>query len=575
MQSITENKWIIAESPEIEKIEELSKEINLHPILTKLLLNRGVNTFEEARVFFRPSLEMLHDPFSMMDMRKAVDRIKKSMDNDEKIMLLGDYDVDGTTATSLSYNFLSSIHDDLEYYIPDRYKEGYGISVQSIEYAAENDVKLIISLDCGIKAVEKVAMAGQHDIDFIICDHHTPGEKLPEAVAILDPKRSDCQYPYDSLSGAGVAFKLMQALSMDLNIEDNRELNNLDLLATSNAADIVPITGENRILTKFGLEKINSDPSPGLKAMMEISGKTKDYKISDVVFKIAPRINSAGRMASGKKAVEILISKDYNEAINTVKEVDLLNNERKETDRMITQDALESIREDEGFSERKTTVLFNEEWHKGVIGIVASRLIERYYRPTIIFTGADGILSGSARSVKRFDLYSALEECADLLIQYGGHKYAAGMTMKQENFEKFRDKFEKVVSERIEEQHLQPQIEIDSEIALKEVDSRFYTHLRLFAPFGPGNMNPVFLSRQLVVHELRSLEDRNGSHHLKLKVFDPGQENIKFDVIAFGMGKRVDELDLGVMIDLVYNIEENHWNGRTSLQLVAKDFRMC
>ena len=570
-----ENKWLYKTKSDEKTIRNLSEQLTIHPVLSDLLIQRGVTNFEEARTFFRPSLEMLHDPFLMKDMDKAVERVLSAIEKKERIMILGDYDVDGTTATALVYKFLFRMYQNIEYYIPDRYAEGYGISFDSIDYAEVNKISLIISLDCGIKAVDKVEYGNSKGIDFIICDHHNPGKKIPPAKAILDPKQKDCNYPDKSLSGCGVGFKLIQALAVRCDLPRESALESLDLLATSIAADIVPVTGENRILTRFGLEQINNNPSPGIKAMKEIAGNSsKEYTISDVVFKIAPRINSAGRMSSGKKAVEILTATSQKDAITGVQEINYFNETRKDTDRDITKQAIELVRMDADFHKRKTTVLFQPDWHKGVIGIVASRMIEKYYRPTIIFTGKEGILSGSARSVRNFDLYSALEASSEFLIQFGGHMYAAGMTIKEEHLEAFSNKFDEVVSESIREEHLHPCIEIDAELVLKDINKGFYQILKQFAPFGPGNMNPIFLSKGIVVTEFRKLIDKNENEHLKCRVVDPEEADTGFDVIGFGLGRLTADLAEGVMVDLVYHLDENTWNGKTGFQLVAKDLRL-
>lgn len=574
MEEITEKYWLFKTSSDPSLVREFSEKLNIHTVLADILIQRGITSFEEAKIFFRPSLDMLHDPWLMKDMDKAVSRIERAIKKKEKIMILGDYDVDGTTAAALSFGFMKQLTPDVEVYIPDRYGEGYGISIKAIDYAEENGISLIISLDCGIKANEKVDYASSKGIDFIISDHHNPGTNLPNAVAVLDPKRADCSYPYDSLSGCGVAFKLMTALADRFKKDKNKLFEYLDLVATSIAADIVPITGENRILARFGLEKISKNPSPGIEALKEKSGKKIEYTIGDVVFKLAPRINSAGRMNSGKKAVEILISENLEEARNKIEEINKFNDDRREADSDITKHAFELIEKDITFSSRNTTVLHDPSWHKGVIGIVASRLIEKYYRPTIIFTGSEGVLSGSARSVRNFDLYAALEVCSDLLLQFGGHKYAAGMTLKEENFEKFRNEFDKVVSEMIREEHLRPVVEIDAEISLQDITKSFFAILKQFSPFGPDNMNPVFISPGVVITDLKVLTDKNNRGHLKFKVSDQLDVKKKIDVIGFGMGDYYGDLDDGIVIDLVYCIEENLFNGRTSLQLVAKDLKI-
>lgn len=573
MIGLAEKKWLFKTGSDAGESKSLQEALGIHPVLVELLLQRGIKTYEEAKSFFRPSLDDLCDPMLMKDMDKAVERIIQARENSEKVLILGDYDVDGTTATALLYMFLDRCGLKAEYYIPDRYAEGYGVSSQSIDYAIAQKFDLMISLDCGIKAIEQVGRAREGKVDFIICDHHNPGEKLPNANAILDPKRKDCNYPDKSLSGCGVAFKLCQALAQKLEVDPKLPFENLDLLATSIAADIVPITGENRILTREGLTKLNTSPSPGIAALKELAGDNKEYTISDVVFRIAPRINSAGRMSSGKKAVDILVSAEKELALKGVEEINVFNEERKNTDQDITRSAMEMVKNDGGFEYRSTTVLYDPSWHKGVIGIVASRMIETYYRPTIIFTGHDGVLSGSARSVRNFDLYAALEECEDLLIQYGGHKYAAGMTLREENFEAFSKRFDEVVMGRLTEEHLQPTLEIDAVLSLQDINPPFYRILKQFAPFGPGNMNPIFLSKNILVSDFRKLVDKRENEHLKFRVFDPELPSHSLDVIGFGLGNKYDLLGEGVMLDILYHIEENTWNGRTNIQLVAKDLR--
>lgn len=542
--------------------------------LCKLLIQREINDKKKAESFFFPELDALHDPWQMCDMDKAVERISRAIENQEGILILGDYDVDGTTATSMMYMFLREMTDNLRYYIPDRYEEGYGISYQAIDFALESKFSLIISLDCGIKALEKVEYANDRDIDFIICDHHTPGDKLPDAHAVLDPKRKDCNYPYNELSGCGVGFKLIQAICNKLSLGDKIPYKYLDLLVTSIAADIVPMTGENRILAHFGLLKLNKRPLPGIQALKEVSGMQRPFNVSDVVFKVAPRINSAGRMSHGSEAVRILVSEDKDDALSLAKKVEEHNVERRTTDHGITMQAQAQAEEMPDFAGRNTTVLFDPEWHKGVIGIVASRMIERYYRPTIILTGKDGVLSGSARSVSGFDVYSAIEECSDFLIQFGGHKYAAGMTMKEEDFENFRERFEQVVSSMIEERHKKPVIEVDMKIDLEAVDLNFARQISRFAPFGPGNMSPLFHSENLLPRYPRELKDKHDNSHLKMKVFQPENEYNTIDVIGFGLGKLAEELVDGMPFEMVYAIEENIWQGRSSVQLVAKDIRL-
>ncbi|MGB1318664.1 MAG: single-stranded-DNA-specific exonuclease RecJ, partial [Flavobacteriales bacterium] len=455
-----------------------------------------ISTFEEAKNFFRPSLDDLHDPFLMKGMDKAVSRIEQALGNGEKILIYGDYDVDGTTAVALVYSFLKDL-GQIDFYIPDRYKEGYGLSMAGIDYAKEFGISLIIALDCGIRAIDKVAYANELDIDIIICDHHLPGLELPEAHAILDPKQKDCEYPFKELCGCGVGFKLLQAFCERNNEDFERLYAKADSLAISIAADIVPITGENRILATFGVQQINESPSTGIQAMLKYAKIDRPLTISDVVFIIGPRINAAGRIASGKRAVELLISDDLDDALKFSEEISKYNTERRTLDKSVTDGALEIVATEDFYSDSKSTVVFNKDWHKGVVGIVASRLIEKHYKPTIVLTESEGVATGSARSVKGFDVHAALTECEDLLEQFGGHKYAAGMSLKLENVDAFRERFEKVVSERIEEHMLTPKLDVDLEIDLDRITPKFMGLLKQFGPFGPGNMNPVFVSRNL------------------------------------------------------------------------------
>ena len=506
-------KWVIKERADKNLVAELSRQLNVHPILGNLLIQRGHDTFEKAREFFRPSLTLLHDPFLMKDMDKAINRIDKAIAAGEKIMVFGDYDVDGTTAVALVYTFLKKRYEEVAFYIPDRYKEGYGISTKGIDFAEANDFKLIIALDCGIKSIDKVDYAKSKGIDFIICDHHRPGTEIPAAYAVLDPKRNDCSYPYKELSGCGVGFKLIQAYSQHHNLPTSELDDYLDLVAISIAADIVPITGENRILTYYGLKKLNSAPRPGIKAILDLSGSKGGLTVNDVVFTIAPRINAAGRIESGNQAVELLISECHVEAKSQGEEINKKNTTRKGLNETITREALELIEGDTNFKNRKSTVLYNPDWHKGVIGIVASKLTDEFYRPTIILTRSNGVASGSARSVKDFDIYNAIESCSDLLDQFGGHMYAAGLTMKVENIEAFKDRFEEIVSNTIEDRMLIREIEIDDVISLDDINASFFNILKQFAPFGPGNMAPVFMSEEVYDRgDVRVV----GNNHLKL-----------------------------------------------------------
>jgi len=599
-----EKRWKIKDSINQEEVNQLSLSLNnLDLTLTSILLQRGIDNFEKAKSFFRPSLDEMHDPFLMKDMDKAVDRLNKAIKNEEKILIYGDYDVDGTTSVALVYSYLknfypaldglvkqtdqitpkdkdSKSHTDnyqsrfgLAYYIPDRYAEGYGISYQGIDYAAENNFKLIIALDCGIKAIDKVAYATEKGVDFIICDHHRPGDELPKAVAVLDQKREDCAYPYKELSGCGVGFKLMQAWTKYNKKDETKLLEYLDLLAVSTCADIVPITGENRVFVYYGLKQINENPRLGIKTMIELAALKKELTTTDVVFTIAPRINAAGRIESGNKAVEMLVEENKENALAFGGNINELNTERKDLDREITAEALVMIEQNVVLQNKKTTVLFQENWHKGVIGIVASRLIETYYRPTIILTESNGKATGSARSVKDFDVYNAIEACNDLLEQFGGHKYAAGLTMKLENLDAFIQKFEEVVDAQIDPELLIPQISIDAKLELNQINDKFYQILKQFAPTGPGNMRPVFISENVFITS-NSRKIGGDQTHLRLEVFQEENPDIKFNCIGFGLATILDELDEGIPFSIVYNIEENHWNGTTTLQLNLKDIKI-
>ena len=571
-----EYKWIIREKADPKAVESLGKEINLNQTLANMLVNRGVDTFQKAKDFFRPDPDKLHDPYLMKDMDKAVERLALAIRKEEKILVYGDYDVDGTTSVAMFYGFLKQFYSHVSFYIPDRYKEGYGISEKGVRFAAENNFSLVVSLDCGIKAIEKVALAKELGVDFIICDHHTPGDILPPAVAILDPKRNDCDYPYKELSGCGVGFKLVQAFSAYRNDDPAKVMAYLDLLAVSIAADIVPITGENRILTFYGIEKINNNPRPGLKALILRSKIEKEIEISDIVFKIGPRINASGRLEHAKASVELLISDDLEDALARAEIVDTVNAARKNFDENITKEALSMIQGMEEISHRKTTVLFKEDWHKGVIGIVASRCIEKYYRPTIILTESNSKATGSARSVFDFDIYEAISECSDLLEQFGGHKYAAGLTLSVANVPAFQERFEKVVSARIDEIHMKPVLEVDDEILLDQINYRFFNILKQMAPFGPGNPEPIFCVNQVYAEDVRVLKDK----HLRFNVVQDGQET-KPVCIAFGMADKniyPDEiiykmLNRKMRFDLAFEIRENTFRNNSSLQLYVKDIK--
>lgn len=563
-------RWTPKTEPDKQQVEELSKAINLNKVLTSILVQRGITTFEEAKKFFRPQLSDLYDPFLMKGMDLAVERIERAISGNEKILIYGDYDVDGTTAVATVYSFFKRLYPDkdfLDFYIPDRYTEGYGISFMSIDWASTNGFGLIIALDCGIKSVDKVDYAAGKKIDFIICDHHLPGDEIPKAVAVLNPKQKDCPYPFKELSGAGIGYKLIQAYARKHQIPDAAIEQFLDLSAVSVASDLVPILDENRVLAHYGLKKLKDDPNNGLKALLEAYPDKPEFGVNDIVFFIGPRINAAGRIADAKDSVRLMTVDTMEEAKRIASQVNQHNNERRNFDQSITEHAFTLIEKDPGFADRKSTVLFHSEWHKGVIGIVASRLIEKYYRPTIILTESNGMATGSARSVDGFDLYSAIEECSDLLDQYGGHTHAAGLTMKLENVPRFIEKFERVVSTNIVERSLTPEIEYDMEIPLRTITPKFFSVLKQFAPFGPGNMNPIFMSRGVWdIGDVTTV----GNNHLKLSVTQEDKGRI-FKAIGFGLGEHYNKVSQGISFDICYTIEENHFNGHVNLQLNIKD----
>ncbi|HTN20321.1 MAG TPA: single-stranded-DNA-specific exonuclease RecJ [Pelobium sp.] len=563
-----EKRWVTQEKADAQLVEKIDAELNVGHTLAGMMIRRGLYSFEEAKAFFRPQISQLHDPFLMKDMSVAVNRIEEAIKNNEQILIYGDYDVDGTTSVALTYSFFKQLHHKIDYYIPDRYKEGYGISTDGIDYAFNHGYKLIIALDCGIKSVDKVAYANEKDIDFIICDHHLPGDELPQAIAVLDPKRADCSYPYKELSGCGLGFKLIQAYVLKNKIPFEQVECYLDLVAVSIASDIVPITGENRILAHFGLKKLNENPCNGLQALKELSGKTDDFTITDIVFAIGPRINAAGRIDDAKKAVKLLIASSSETAEDAGFIVNLKNSERKEFDANITEQALAMILNSPEMESRKSTVVYHESWHKGVIGIVASRLTEKYYRPTIVLTQSNGMVSGSARSVLGYDLYEALTACSDLLEQYGGHKYAAGLTMKVENVEAFSQRFEEVVCASITDNLLTQEIGIEAEIALSEIDAKFFRILNQFAPFGPQNMAPIFLSRNVSSYRYGSVV---GNNHLKMTIRQT--DSPLFDCIAFGCGDYLEQINMGKPFDVCYTIEQNVWKDRKNIQLNIKGIR--
>lgn len=568
-------RWTLKPKPDPEAVKKLAQELGVENPIASLLIQREVDTFAKAKKFFRPSLEDLHDPFLMKDMEKAVARIKQAIAQGENIMVFGDYDVDGTTSVALMSSYLETYHPNIATYIPDRYAEGYGVSYKGIDYAADNDMTLIIALDCGVKAVDKVAYAKEKGVDFIICDHHRPGDSLPDAVAILDPKREDCSYPFDELCGCGVGFKLITALEQTLSVAEGRDFdfNNLipylDLVATAIGADIVPIIGENRILAYHGLRVINSAPRAGFQAIIEHI-KKETLTITDVVFIIAPRINAAGRMVHGNHAVTLLKEEDWDAACKYATEIEIYNSDRKDADKSITLEALAQIQEnkEEG---RKTSVVFQEDWHKGVIGIVASRLTETYYRPTLVFTKSGDKLAASARSVKGFDVYNALQECAEYIEQFGGHKYAAGLTLLPEQYEAFKAKFEEVVAATCDERLLVPEISIDAQIDLKDITPRFHRIIKQFAPFGPRNMSPTFMTKDLVDTGYGKKVGADETH-LKIGVTQNGKGQ-RIGGIGFNLGDKFDLITDQKPFMAAYAIDENVWNGEVSLQLRLKDIK--
>lgn len=561
-------RWTIKSKPSEDKVKHLAQALNVEDFVATLLVQRGIENFEDAKRFFRPSLADLHDPYLMKDMDKAIDRIERAIENQENILVFGDYDVDGTTAVSLVSSYLKTYYPNVATYIPDRYNEGYGISYIGIDFADDNDFSLIIALDCGIKSIDHVAYAKERNIDFIICDHHRPDKNLPEAVAVLDPKRDDCNYPYNELCGCGIGFKLIQALGQNRNETIEDLFPYLDLVAAAIAADIVPMTGENRVLAYFGLQVINSEPRPGIKALIhQIKKQTLD--ITDVIFIIAPRINAAGRIKHGNHAVELLTEFDFEQAQQFASEIEKYNSDRKELDKQITKEALSQI-EDNKEKERFTSVVFQEDWHKGVIGIVASRLIETYYRPTLVFTKSGDKYAASARSVKGFDVYNALEACAEHLEQFGGHMYAAGMTLKEENYQLFKDAFEKEVEKTIHPDMLTPEISVDAEINFADITPKLTRILKQFEPFGPQNMTPVFLTKNVKdtgYGKPLGQEDE----HLKLFVKQNNSEGIA--AIGFGLGNKLQTVKNEQPFDMVYSIDENEWKGNISLQLRLRDIK--
>ncbi len=586
-----ETKWILHQSIDKQQVAEIVKVLNIDENLATLLVQRGITNYEEAKTFFRPSLSQLHDPFLMKDMDKAVERVLSAIRNGEKVLVYGDYDVDGTTAVAVVYTYLKPFFKKkkIEFYIPDRYEEGYGISIKGIDYAADNGFKLVIALDCGIKAVERIEYANSRGVDFIICDHHRAGDVIPNAVAVLDAKRPDCHYPYDELSGCGVGFKLVTALSMKGlgTIESVYEL--LDLLAVSIAADIVPITGENRVLAYFGLKQLNKKPRPGIEAILQHANiyrrdedqidedenvLTRELTISDLVFLIGPRINAAGRIAKASDSVRLLIADKKEHAEKLAASINDLNDERREFDNRITEEALGMIDADQELKDAKSTVVFNERWHRGVIGIVASRLTDYYYRPTIVLTRANGLITGSARSIKSFDIYDAIDNCSDLLEHFGGHKYAAGLSMKPENLPEFRRRFETYVAEHLVDEDFVPELEVDLKIKFSDITPKFMRILNQFAPFGPGNMAPVFWTDNVI--DAGGSRPVGGHKHLKLtvsQVGDAAQGIAPFSGIAFQKGDLFNRIHSGEPFSICYHLEYNTWQGKTNLQLNVKDIK--
>lgn len=568
-------RWTLKPKPDHSKVKQLSEALQVEPIIATLLLQRGIETYEDAKRFFRPSLSELHNPFLMKDMDKAVARIERALTKGEQILVFGDYDVDGTTSVALMSSYLKTRTAAVATYIPDRYEEGYGVSIQGIDFAHDNDITLIIALDCGIKAIDKVAYAKEKGIDFIICDHHRPGDRLPDAVAVLDPKRDDCDYPYNELCGCGVGFKLVQALASRNGESISDLIPYLDLVATAIGADIVPITGENRVLAYFGLQVINGNPRAGFKAIIQQTKKS-ELTITDVVFIVAPRINAAGRMKHGNHAVTLLTEEDDALAQTYALQIEEFNTDRKEADQRITLEALSQIEQFQE-QERFTSVVYQESWHKGVIGIVASRLTETYYRPTLVFTKSGNRLAASARSISGFDVYNAIEACSKHVEQFGGHKYAAGLTLKEENYEAFKQAFEDEVSNTIDKALLTPEIRVDMQIDLQDITPRFYRIIKQFAPFGPGNMAPIFMTEGLQdtgYGKCVGEEDK----HLRLTATQPFVQNSnrassRIVAIGFNLGDKCELITNKKTFRAVYSIDENHWQGNVSMQLKLRDIK--
>ncbi|HEY8513767.1 MAG TPA: single-stranded-DNA-specific exonuclease RecJ [Cyclobacteriaceae bacterium] len=561
-------RWRYISKPPEEAIRALSRQINVNPYLCTVLIQRGIDNFESARDFFRPTLDMLHDPFLMKGMSEAVERFNNAIRNQERVLIYGDYDVDGTTAVALVYSYLKTFYNHCEIYIPDRYSEGYGVSREGIEWAHNNGFSLIVALDCGIKAMDMVRLAKEYGIDFVICDHHVPGSVVPEAVAVLDPKQEDCCYPFKELSGCGLGFKFMQAYAR--RYRDEQEVfRYLDLVAVSIASDVVPIIGENRVLAHFGTKKLNSNPTPGLKALMDVAGVTSVLDVSGIVFTLGPRINAAGRIDHASAAVKMLTARTVEEAQSFAAALDENNDMRRKYDLNITEEALKMIEGDETHRIAKSTVLFKDTWHKGVIGIVAARCVERYYRPTIILTASNDKLTGSARSIHGFDLYQAISACSDLLEKFGGHKYAAGLTLDPNNLPAFRQRFEEVVAANLTPEMLIPVIDIDTEVHFDAITPKFVNILKQMAPFGPENPTPVFVAHNVYVFNSLS---RFKEKHIRFLAGQEGAQNV-FQVVGFNLAEYYERLQAGGRFSLAFHIEENTYNGTTSIQLRLKDIK--
>jgi len=564
-----EYRWVLQEQPSSIQQHELAKAINVRPEIAGILVQRGIHTFDEARAFFRPQLSDLHDPFLMKNMHTAVNRLCEAIHNQEKILVYGDYDVDGTTSVALVYSFLKKHNSHIDFYIPDRYEEGYGISEKGVKWAAEQGFTLMIALDCGIRATRQMTLAGELGLDCIICDHHLPGDDLPKALAVLDPKQPGCQYPFKELSGCGVGFKLLQAFCQQNTIDNNELFDLLDLLVVSIGSDIVPVVGENRVLAYHGLKKLNDNPSPGLKALIEVSKSAKQLTISDVVFYLGPRINATGRLSHAKESVRLLIDPDESMLAGHASVLDKKNTERKEYDRSITGEALKMIAED--YADDFSTVLFQKHWHKGVVGIVASRCIENFYRPTIILTESGGKATGSARSVEGFDIHEAIGECDHLLDQYGGHTHAAGLSMPVENVGKFRDAFEKVARQKLKPDQRNPQLRIDQLVDFKFVNFKAANILKQMAPFGPQNLEPVFWSKNVYFkNPPRVLKEE----HFKGMLYQSGH-SVGFDAIGFGLGHWAARIEPFQRFEIAYHIQENEFQGNKTLQLTLKDIKLA